>query len=260
MPNATTTQKFEGPIVLVLGLTGAGKTTFINHISKSALAVGRGMKSCTATSEYVTVKKNGVEVAFVDTPGFDDPEKSDAQILIDVTTWIQTNLGGTEKITAALYLHSIETTKMRGSALDNVEFFQRLVGNKAMSNITLVTTHWDKTDEAIGKEREGYLASDPWNVMIQHGAGIYRLDNKYSSCYNMVERVLRAQPKFLQIQTEMAGERKRLSETDAGANLWGKLETKISVTENSIQEHNAALSAGNFPTPEVREVVQKSVM
>ena len=74
------------PIVHVLGLTGAGKTTFINHVTGSKLAVGKGMAACTTMSTYEVGVIDCTEVAFVDTTGFDDPQKSDADILIDVTS------------------------------------------------------------------------------------------------------------------------------------------------------------------------------
>ncbi|KAL9065847.1 MAG: hypothetical protein Q9161_007955 [Pseudevernia consocians] len=74
------------PIVLVIGLTGAGKTTFINHVTGLKLAVGKGMAACTTMSTYEVGVIDGTEVAFVDTPGFDDPQKSDADILINITS------------------------------------------------------------------------------------------------------------------------------------------------------------------------------
>lgn len=72
------------------------------------------------TSEAAIKIFDGVEIAFVDTPGFDDPKRLDATtILVDVTDWTANNLGGTTKVTTALFLHSILTPKMYSSAFRN---------------------------------------------------------------------------------------------------------------------------------------------
>ena len=84
----------------VLGSTGAGKTTvwqyteyyesllltscsqFINTASGSNLRVGFGLKSCTDNIETSRPFKLGAHtVTLVDTPGFDDTNKSEAEIL-----------------------------------------------------------------------------------------------------------------------------------------------------------------------------------
>jgi predicted GTPase len=65
-----------------MGTTGSGKTSFINLVSGSDFRIGRGLKSCTKT---VQVSKpfelDDRPVILIDTPGFDDTEKSDTDIL-----------------------------------------------------------------------------------------------------------------------------------------------------------------------------------
>jgi predicted GTPase len=47
------------------------------------------LESCTSEIEEVTVKINGKKVALIDTPGFDDTNKSDTEILTLITNYLE---------------------------------------------------------------------------------------------------------------------------------------------------------------------------
>lgn len=254
-------ESFDGPIVLVLGLTGAGKTTFINHITKSNFAVGHGMDACTTTAYHAIAKIDGVNVAFVDTPGFDDPEKSDADVLIDVTTWIDEHLGGKRQVTAALYLHSINKQKMHGSAFRNFNMFSKLIGSKSMKNVGLVSTHWDAVPTTTAEDREAFLTAKSWSLMIAAGARIYRLKNDYHSCHLMSLDLLKAQPTFIKIQMEMAKEfgGKPLSRTEVGQDVYRELQERIADEQSKIKEMEEQLAKGDFEVPGMKIELEKEL-
>jgi predicted GTPase len=66
----------------VLGATGTGKTTFVNLASNSSLQVGMGLSSCTNDVQIsAPFKVGGKRVVLVDTPGFDDTNKSDIETM-----------------------------------------------------------------------------------------------------------------------------------------------------------------------------------
>lgn len=249
------------PIVLVIGLTGAGKTTFINHVTNSKLAVGRGMDACTTTSSWAVGKINGVEVAFVDTPGFDDPMKSDAEILIDITNWIGEHLGGKTRVTAALYLHSILTKKAHGSATRNFSLFSSLVGTESMANVGLVTTHWDIATRNDAIHREAHFVANSWTLMLANGARIYRLHNDPNSAQSMMVDMLEAQPSFIKIQKEMASEfqGKGLSRTEAGEGVYNELLDRISGEEKDAQNLKTQLAKRESNGPELNEALEKQL-
>ncbi|KAL8669218.1 MAG: hypothetical protein Q9168_006189, partial [Polycauliona sp. 1 TL-2023] len=254
-------KKTDLPIVLVLGLIGAGKTTFINHITNADLAVGRGMAACTITSTHVTANIDGVEVALVDTPGFNNPARSDADILTDITTWIKDHLGGQTMVTAALYLHSIETKRLHGSASRNFSLFRTLVGRESMPNVGLVSTHWDVVlkDDAI--DREADLASTDWSIMLASGARKYRLYNDVNSAQRMMGDMLRSQPKFIQIQKEMAKEfgKKALSETEAGGMVYNELVDRIEKEKADLRALEQYLAKPPFAKGDVNDAIEKQV-
>jgi predicted GTPase len=68
----------------VVGITGAGKSTFINLLSDTKHEVGKGLKLCTikaVPSEPIFI--NAHKVVLFDTPGFDD-KKGDDVILKEI--------------------------------------------------------------------------------------------------------------------------------------------------------------------------------
>jgi len=71
-------------IVLVIGITGAGKSTFIQYATRQDnRTVCHKLRSSTAEIQTVRIAHptDGSPVVFIDTPGFDDTSRSDAEIL-----------------------------------------------------------------------------------------------------------------------------------------------------------------------------------
>ncbi|KAE9372080.1 hypothetical protein N431DRAFT_235870 [Stipitochalara longipes BDJ] len=178
-------------VILLLGLTGAGKTSYINRITQSALQISDRMFSGTLKVQFVNTTIQGKLVSFVDTPGFDDPERSVAEILLSITAWIRDNLGDKHKVTAALYLHSIETSRVFESAQSNVKLFEQIVGRNAMANVGLVSTHWDAVTIPIAEQREKWLLENSWSNMTLHGAQSYRLNQEEEKDKTMATSLLR---------------------------------------------------------------------
>ncbi|ESK95347.1 hypothetical protein Moror_3872, partial [Moniliophthora roreri MCA 2997] len=78
-------------IIAVMGATGSGKTTFINAASGGSLQVGMDLQSCTSTVQLSeTFELRGRQVTLIDTPGFDDTNKSDADILKMIAAFLAT--------------------------------------------------------------------------------------------------------------------------------------------------------------------------
>jgi len=72
----------KGAIIAIMGATGAGKSSFINLVTGANFAVGAGLKSCTKGIEVSPpFMLDGRRVALVDTPGFDDTNMTDTEVL-----------------------------------------------------------------------------------------------------------------------------------------------------------------------------------
>ena len=72
-------------ITILLGPTGAGKSSFINCITKkNECKVGDTTDSCTRDYQQVNIPHNGCVYYFVDTPGLDDGKGNDEQNIQEI--------------------------------------------------------------------------------------------------------------------------------------------------------------------------------
>ncbi|KAI0696923.1 P-loop containing nucleoside triphosphate hydrolase protein, partial [Cytidiella melzeri] len=210
----------------VMGMTGAGKTTFINKASGSTLTVGQGLESC--TSEVQTAEPfllDGHVVTLVDSPGFDDTNRSEAEILREVTTFLAKTYENKRLLAGILYLHRITDKRVGGVAKRNFSVFRKLCGESSLKNALVVTNMWslDATSEVTAEEeaREKQLASNDlfFKRALENGARMMRHDNTTQSAHSIIRQFLANRPQPLQIQRELVDEKKSLAATDAGFHM-----------------------------------------
>ncbi|KAL8639857.1 MAG: hypothetical protein Q9226_008820 [Calogaya cf. arnoldii] len=95
--------------------------------------------------------------------------------------------------------------------------------------------------------------------MLRSGARKYRLFNDAESAQQMVVDMLRSQPRFIQIQKEMAREfgRKPLSETEAGRGVVNELFGRIEKEQADLHALEQYLAKGASMEPGVKEALEK---
>ncbi|KAK1851883.1 hypothetical protein CCHR01_05478 [Colletotrichum chrysophilum] len=185
--------------IVVMGLTGSGKST------------------------------NSTNVYLVDTPGFDDTNLSDSDVLKEIATWLTGSYNNEVKLTGILYLHRITDPRMGGSARKNLFMFKKLCGPEALKHVVLVTTMWELVDEKTGLERQTELETteDFWGYMLSKGSRIEKHMNNPQSAHHIISRFMShyrpTTPVLLAIQDEMVNKNKNLDETEAGKGLEGVL-------------------------------------
>ncbi|WXC58553.1 hypothetical protein SNK03_004454 [Fusarium graminearum] len=140
--------------ITLMGLTGAGKSSFINHCIKHEVVVGDGLQA-------------------FDTLGFDDTNRQDSAVLRDISAWLSKSY--TEKIllNGILYLHRISDPRMQGSGKLSISLLRKLCSKDAFKNVVLVTTMWELVETDIGDRREKELeeTEEFWgslNVMVHN--------------------------------------------------------------------------------------------
>jgi len=218
-----------------MGITGAGKSFFIKHTSGISVKIGDGLQSCTSAIECVTYKSQGVDVSLVDTPGFDDTNKTDTEILELVSEWMARTYEAGLKLKGIIYLHRISDVRMQGSALRNLNMFRKLCGDQCFTNVILMTSRWDSVPPEIGAAREKELAETFWKPMLTKGSRMSRYvtdeDGK-----NAINSLLGLPPVVLTIQREIVDEHKDLIDTGAGSELSRELATLKKRYEKQLQE------------------------
>ncbi|KAG8761841.1 hypothetical protein FRC11_012756 [Ceratobasidium sp. 423] len=195
--------------VLVMGLTGAGKSTFINLVAGSMLTVGASIHSCTQISSHVSFPlEDGTVVEVLDTPGFDDSTRSEFEVLENVVHALQS--WAPEGVHAIIYIHRISDYKMPGSAIRAFDTFSKMCGSTVavMTRVAIVTNMWGVVSSALGEEREAELGNNdalPFKNALKLDAKLYRNNNPPQSAIEIV-RTLQELAGGIPLLRTMAGE------------------------------------------------------
>ncbi|KAI6107644.1 P-loop containing nucleoside triphosphate hydrolase protein [Pisolithus croceorrhizus] len=218
-----------------MGPTGAGKSSFVAKATNSGdEGVGHGLISHTSDIKATRCIIGGSNVVLVDTPGFDDTKKSDLQILESISDWFNKSYKKGTSPSGILYFHRISDNRMAGTPLKNLRVFKKLCGNKVMPHVVLVTTMWDEVDESVGDERFQELKDNYWRPMILQGSTTYRYRNTLKSAEELLLQLVERKRREIasqkqsadkvRLQKQMADKNMELRETDAGRELYSRLD------------------------------------
>jgi len=237
-------------VIAVMGPTGSGKSTFIKLATGFDTVVGHTLES--GTSEIKNYKLSVPELAdgdvvFVDTPGFDDTHKSDADILKMVADWLKSTYEKEILLSGLLYFHRISDNRMAGTPLKNLRMFEELCGKNAFHNVILTTTMWDEVDEQIGRLREEELKSRYWRSMLDRNSTTSRFLGTRDSALRLIEPLIDAANKksSLLLQQEMVDFRNKLPETSAGARLFSETELLVKQRQEVLERLRNAMKHSN---------------
>ncbi|CAA7262286.1 unnamed protein product [Cyclocybe aegerita] len=220
-------------VIPVMGPTGAGKSTFINHaLGEKQLAVGDDITSCTTIISPVVIgpipgfpSLKGYRLVLVDTPGFDDTVVDDFKMLERISAWLAASYRHEMAIGGVLYLQDISNKRFTGTARMNLEMFQRLCGDAALNKVILATTNWGKSTSERDQQHEEEMRVHHWSTLLQQGAEVRRFLGSSASAWDILNvfiqradnaRRLNEKPRPLQIQEEVVDCQKSVRETMAG--------------------------------------------
>ncbi|KAI4085991.1 MAG: hypothetical protein LQ344_007940 [Seirophora lacunosa] len=176
--------------ILVMGLTGAGKSTFISVVTENPeIPIGEpdDMDGVTENvKDYiVNIRQGGIiyEVHLIDSPGFDDGAMADVKVLTRIADFVNLHYKLGHTLAGVLYLHDITKAKMGGVGERNLRMLEGMIGINKWDNCTLVTTKWGCTTNLKGEEaREKKLMHEEhyFGAMLRnsHQASIVRFDPK----------------------------------------------------------------------------------
>ncbi|KAK1774100.1 P-loop containing nucleoside triphosphate hydrolase protein [Copromyces sp. CBS 386.78] len=237
MINSSTASVFvPGPddiVVLLMGMTGSGKSTFVTHfVDGRDDIVGHGLHGYTHAIEvYKFAYSDSVNVCLVDTPGFDDTNLTDGDVLRTVGAWLGKTYKEKKLLNGIIYLHRITDPRMQGTARKNLFIFQKLCGKDALKNVTLATTMWEDVKPEDGNRRERELIETPefWGSMAAQGAGVDRYYNTRESAEKILQKFFKKEGIATSLQKELE-KGKEVLDTEAGKELniqWIKREERL---------------------------------
>ncbi|KAF5557431.1 hypothetical protein FMEXI_754 [Fusarium mexicanum] len=222
-------------LIAIMGMTGSGKSTFISLCTGQDVPVGHDLQACT---QHVTAYKckwsDTSDIYLLDTPGFDDTNRSDTEVLKEIALSLAKTYEDNVQLSGILYLHRITDRFMGGSAQKNLMMFRKLCGKDSLKNVILVTTMWEGEDAVTGEKREQELIATGgfWGALVEEGAQVNRHYNTRSSAMSLLRTVAKNNRITISIQKEMVSEHKSLNETEAGIGL----ESDILLAEQRVMK------------------------
>ncbi|CAH0057605.1 unnamed protein product [Clonostachys solani] len=247
---------------LVLGRTGSGKSTFISRCTGKDTNISHGLFSCTDSIDVFDMKWEGRRIYLIDTPGFNDTNRSDIDTLSVLATYLGASYSNGVRISGLLMLHPISDNRVSGTNLRNIEMIEAMCGFDKYDHLAIATTMWPehstKQERATLNGREAELSGSDkfYGSMIfkgavmfrHHGTGRKGHDNEVSSARrilaHLISRSDRRVPGVLQLQKELIDEQKTIGETSAGTVIAADVyrhhqarESELKQLEERIREH-----------------------
>ncbi|KAJ3527697.1 hypothetical protein NMY22_g9686 [Coprinellus aureogranulatus] len=142
------------------------------------------------------------KLILVDTPGFDNQEINDMEILHRLNEFLATRCSLDAQFGGIIYFHDI--TQDRGAMEYNQTWpAAYLTDPEPIRHLLLVTTKWDHIPAppyaANYEEREERLSRTVWSRMLGRGARIMRFMNTEDSAWMVLLQLLELQPLDLHI-------------------------------------------------------------
>jgi hypothetical protein len=188
----------------------------------------------TQNLETFPYKVGDQEILLVDTPGFDDSNLSDTDILTLIADWMEKTYEEGSLLSGIIYLHQISGNRMDGASKKSLRLFRKLCGESNLRNVILASTMWENVDEAKAAERERELAENYWKEMIENGSKIARISSNPNDARRLVETFLNKKTFVAQLQQELKSG-KTLIQTEAGAALRDEIEKITKKYEKELQ-------------------------
>ncbi|KAJ2913974.1 hypothetical protein MD484_g6445, partial [Candolleomyces efflorescens] len=245
-----------------MGETGSGKSQFINLATGSNLKVSSGARSCTQeVTRAGPLNLDGRQVYFYDTPGFDDTDRSELDILKEIVIALESQYRQGKLLHGIIYLHRISDIRVGGMAKANFGVFKKLCGDEPLQHVVLLTNMWNKVSQKEGEKKAKELAAmdDFFGYAIKHGA-VMKDNNPdtVETAHEIVRHFLKKHPVALEIQQEIVERNLAIDKTSAGLALDDKLEQRVKRYERELRQRmDAELEARREQDEETRKLQEE---
>jgi hypothetical protein len=204
----------------------------------------------TQNCRVICAKFGGCNAAIVDTPGFDDPYRTDAEILLEIAQCLAAQRRYGVKLKGIIYLHRITDCRFQRAHVKSMKILELICGPEALSNVALVTNRWEEIDTFLGQQRKEQLCHGAWAPLIENGAVVRKFDGTSASIRHIFAQLLGKPEMVLQIHREVLERNLTLGETKAGAYIETEQPPAARGGKQILQRR---LSDDFLPVPETRQ-------
>ncbi|KAF9463762.1 P-loop containing nucleoside triphosphate hydrolase protein [Collybia nuda] len=189
--------------ILVLGLTGSGKSTFVNLLSGSNHQTSGELASCTKEVEPgLAFIRKGRRVILLDTPGFNDDNEGDAGPLNRIIHFLERYPVNFHSV---FYLLPIDAKKLDHSSIKAFKLFLSICGRYALKNAVIVTNMWPGSSNPAAQEmcesrEKKYKDHYLFKPVLSHGVKLCRHLNNEETAGEILDIVLEKYPTLLPVQ------------------------------------------------------------
>ncbi|KAF9468408.1 hypothetical protein BDZ94DRAFT_785543 [Collybia nuda] len=238
-----------------MGPTGTGKSSFIATATGDDLntGIGHDLASCTTEIKmirYESPHRSDLDLVFVDTPGSDCTELTDAEVLEMIEGWVNETYQRRITLAGIIYFHRISDNRSTVTPLTNFGMFRKLCGKNSLHNIIMATTMWDDVEIGVGAERETELMATDWKAMVDQGSAVLRFDRTEESAWNILDRFVRnANTRHANLlQRDLVDLKRRLPDAKSAQKLFAELEALVDRWQSTLRKirgpthrHNAII-------------------
>ncbi|TFK24525.1 hypothetical protein FA15DRAFT_669504 [Coprinopsis marcescibilis] len=169
-------------IIVVMGLTGAGKSKLVNDYAEETLAVvGDKQASQTKETKGYGFSIGGKHLILVDTPGSNDTVGSDKDCLEGVAGWMAERYKKGTPIAGVIYLYDASSNRVKGSMRNDFTIFQKLCGPDYFRRVFIGLSHCDAVSAKTLEDRTQELKSLLWKDVLGGGGSVWALTADHES-------------------------------------------------------------------------------
>ncbi|KAF9053454.1 hypothetical protein BJ165DRAFT_1447548 [Panaeolus papilionaceus] len=199
-------------IVIIVGRTGAGKSSFIEKLASKTAGGPQGIAKSKLDAGTLHVVPYRVDhqmlnlgtdrpLIIVDTPGLSDKRISEMIIVRMIQKWLRQrwrilfyflsciqlplHFSGAKRVDRLFYMDSISDKKMTRSQATSLEIFKALCGEQAAHRTVILTTMWDQlwNDDLVaqGNHHHSLLAETYFSDFLSCGCRMEKFENTLES-------------------------------------------------------------------------------